>query len=286
MARAAEFPVSVQVTTSVRVNVRLGAPNTSAPVVRKIDAGSPLAVLAVAAGEEVQGNALWLRIDPSSYIWAGASNLASAPSVPASATTAPLDRTPWVVDLYHDDRVISFADAKAAGLLGVIHKATTGGTGVDDAYARRRTAATAAGLLWGAYHWGTAAPIKAQVDNFLAVAQPDENTLVAVDFEPTAGNQMTLQGLKDFCEALAAKLGRKPVIYGGSLLKDSLGADIDAFLGGHRLWLAQYGPAPTVQRSWSSYWLWQYTDGKDGPGCRTVPGIPGNAADLSAQWAS
>src|ERR1043166_5363770 len=92
-----------------------------------------------------------------------------------------------VVDLAHYDRVTSFAKAAAAGIWGVIHKATTGATGKDDEqYATNRPKALAAGLLWGAYHWGTNANVPAQVDHFLKVADPDEHTLVALDFEQDA----------------------------------------------------------------------------------------------------
>jgi GH25 family lysozyme M1 (1,4-beta-N-acetylmuramidase) len=100
--------------------------------------------------------------------------------------------TPNVVDIYHGDNVTSFQQARDSGVLGIIHKASTGRTGRDDAYKDRRKQATDAGLLWGAYHWGTGAPAKDQVENFLDWAKPDKNTLVALDFERTAGNQMTL----------------------------------------------------------------------------------------------
>src|SRR5262249_26009369 len=152
--------------------------------------------------------------------------------------------------------------AKAAGVVGVIHKATTGATGRDDAYANRRRAAVEAGLLWGAYHWGTAAEVTLQVDNFLSWAAADQKTwggadkgvLVALDFERSVGNQMTLDGARSFCQQIEARLARKAVLYGGDLLKSSLGLSNDAFFGGHRLWLAQYGKTPTPQRSWSDYW--------------------------------
>jgi hypothetical protein len=36
------------------------------------------------------------------------------------------------------------------------------------------------------------------VDNFLNYARPDKNTLIALDFETTPGNQMTAQGVKIF----------------------------------------------------------------------------------------
>lgn len=209
------------------------------------------------------------------------------------------ERVVRVVDLYHDDRVSSFAKAADAGVWGVIHKATTGATGRDEKYAGRRPRALAAGLLWGAYHWGTHADVQKQIDNFLRTADPDEDTLVALDFEDTPGNQMTLAQARDFLGGVAEKLGRKPVLYSGHVIKDSLGATVDPFFGGHRLWLAQYGETPVVQESWATYWLWQYTDGTEGPAPNTVPGIPGDAkgnldcnmfdgtkAGLASEWAT
>ena len=217
-------------------------------------------------------------------------------SIPTgSSTTVPL-----VVDLYHGDNVASFTQAYAAGLRGIIHKATTGQSGTDPLYAQRRLQAEKAGLLWGAYHWGTAAPAALQVDNFLSTAKPGPNTLVALDFEPDEGNQMSLDGAREFLQAIEVKLGRRAVLYSGNLIKSALGKTNDAFFGQHRLWLAQYGNQPTVQASWPTYWLWQYTDGSSaGPDPKSVPGIPGNGqgqldcnhfqgdeAQLLAQWAS
>jgi len=206
-----------------------------------------------------------------------------------------------VVDLYHNDNVTSFADAAAAGCWGIIHKATTGGTGQDPAYAQRRTQALGAGLLWGAYHWGTAhQPVSDQVDNFLSVAKPDANTLVALDYEETQGNQMTLDQARQFLTLLDQRLGRKAVLYSGGLIKQQLGSTPDPFFGSHRLWLAQYGTlTPTVQCSWKKPWLWQYTDSVAGTPPNHMPGIPGDAsgnldcnsydgprAQLAAEWAS
>ncbi|MGH9421762.1 MAG: glycoside hydrolase family 25 protein [Thermoanaerobaculia bacterium] len=204
-----------------------------------------------------------------------------------------------VVDLYHLDNVTSFTDAAAAGVWGVIHKATTGATGKDSEYGNRRAPALAAGLLWGAYHWGTNAGVESQVENFLATAQPDAQTLIALDFEQTDGNQMTLDQARQFLTLIEEKLGRKAVLYSGSLIKDDLGSANDAFFGGHRLWLAQYGSHPSVQASWSSYWLWQYADGTDGLQPNQVKGIPGDSVgnldcntypgtkeQLAAEWAS
>ena len=204
-----------------------------------------------------------------------------------------------VVDIYHNDTVTSFQQAADSGLWGIIHKATTGATGTDPEYANRRKPALDAGLLWGAYHWGTNADVSAQVENFLDTAQPDETTLVALDFEETEGNQMTLDQARQFLTGVAAALGRKPVLYCGGLFKSEMGNTVDPFFGSHRLWLAQYGPNPVAQASWNTYWLWQYTDSLTGLGPNKVNGIPGDAngnldcnsyvftkAQLIKEWAS
>ena len=124
-------------------------------------------------------------------------------------------------------------------------------------------------------------------------------TLVALDYEDTPGNQMTLAQARQFLTLVEKELGRKAVLYSGHLIKAGLGNKKDPFFGAHRLWLAQYSPTPVVQKSWSTYWLWQYTDGAKGPDPKKVPGIPGDsknrldcdhyegtAAALKADWAS
>jgi GH25 family lysozyme M1 (1,4-beta-N-acetylmuramidase) len=88
---------------------------------------------------------------------------------------------------------------------------------------------------------------------------------------------MDLAHAHDFLDILNHRLGRRAVLYSGETVKSSLGDRKDAFFGHHRLWLAQYGPTPQVQASWKRYWLWQYTNGSDGPGPKTVPGISGDA---------
>jgi GH25 family lysozyme M1 (1,4-beta-N-acetylmuramidase) len=184
-----------------------------------------------------------------------------------------------VVDIYWGDKVTSFQKAADWGLWGVIHKATTGATGKDNVYANRRKAARDAGLLWGAYHWGTAAKISDQVDNFLNSAKPDGDTLVALDFEETAGNQMTIDQAEEFLTLIERRLHRKAIIYGGGLLKTVLGHRPNHFFGGHRLWLAHYNPNPVCHPSWQKFWLWQYTDKRGAAGLQpdAVDGIPGNS---------
>ena len=305
MGQAVEINIEGAVETTVAINLRLGEPTTRSPVLRKLGPGTIIPVVSLAVGEPVQGNPHWFRTGEDAFLWAGGCEMLANGALTAlshsngGATAAALElKRPPVVDMSHGDGVVSFADAKASGLIGVIHKATTGALGRDDAYRGRREAAEDSGLLWGAYHWGTAAPAQDQARNFLDWAQPDDQTLVALDFEKTVGNQMTLEGARQFCQQIYADLGRRPVIYSGDTIKAALGSTNDPFFGAHRLWLAQYCNKPTVQRSWSTYWLWQYTDGQSGLQPRTVPGLPGDrlgrldcnqfngdAAALAAQWA-
>lgn len=292
MATAGTTPISGTVRTTTLVNLRQGAPRTSAPVVRKLAPGTSIAVTTVAVGDSVQGNALWYGTADQEYLWSGG----CTPPQPASATAgvSTLPAIPAVVDLYHRSSVTDFQAARAAGVLGIIHKATTGTTGRDELYDDRRTAATQAGLLWGAYHWGTALPPAVQVENLLAWAKPDDRTLIALDYEPSPNNQMTLEGAREFLERIHDKLGRRAVLYSGHLIKEQLGNQVDPFFGAHRLWLAQYSGSAVVQPSWKRYWLWQYSDGP-----AQVPGIPGDGAghidrnhyagsaeQLAAEWAS
>lgn len=58
-----------------------------------------------------------------------------------------------VVDLSHWNTVTSFAEMKAGGIIGVIHKATEDTGYLDNTYHDREAEARAAGLGWAAYHF-------------------------------------------------------------------------------------------------------------------------------------
>ena len=63
-----------------------------------------------------------------------------------------------VIDIsHHNGSRLRFDKAKADGIAGVIQKATQGEAYVDATFKRNRTAILGAGLLFGAYHFGTGA---------------------------------------------------------------------------------------------------------------------------------
>jgi lysozyme len=179
-----------------------------------------------------------------------------------------------VVDISHHNGNPDLQQAAAAGIVGVIHKATQGTGFTDNKYLTNRRKALDAGLLWGAYHFGTGSDGAAQADFFLATVNPGPDTLIVLDYEPnTDGATMSLDDARAFVSEVNAKLGRFPGLYSGNLIKEQLGNNTDPILARCFFWLAQYGPNAVVPPNWPAWTLWQYTDGKAGPQPHTVPGI-------------
>ena len=179
-----------------------------------------------------------------------------------------------VVDLSHHNGTVNLQQAAADGLVGVIHKASQGVDYADPTYVGNRAQARAAGLLWGAYHFGTGADGVAQADWFLRTCDPQSGDLVVLDFENnTAGASMTLEEARAFVTHVNQATGRWPGLYAGHYLKELLNGQSDPVLGQCWFWLAQYGPTAVVPATWSSWTLWQYTDGGVGPGPQQVAGI-------------
>jgi lysozyme len=199
-----------------------------------------------------------------------------------------------VIDVSHFDGTPDWAKVRAAGILGVIHKATQGKSYVDPTFASARKDVPAEGLLWGAYHFGTGdEPGKDQAQFFLDTVKPDAQTLCAIDFEPNpSGTQMTLQEMLDWIEVVEQATGRPPVVYGGkSLLFRAIGSTQQPALAKCPLWVAQYtsaaSPSAIPSQVWPTWALWQYTE------TGTIDGITvnvdrerfnGTAEELMAWW--
>jgi lysozyme len=72
-----------------------------------------------------------------------------------------------VVDISYHNGDIDLAAARNAGIVAAFHKATQGAGYADPLYATNRATAQAAGILWGAYHFGTDGDGVQQADFFL-----------------------------------------------------------------------------------------------------------------------
>jgi len=186
-----------------------------------------------------------------------------------------------VIDLSHHNGNPDLVKAKAAGIIGVIHKATQGFTNVDPMYTTNRQKALDAGLLWGAFHFGVGGDGAQQADHFLNTVNPDPATLLVLDYEPNPqGPTMTLVQARDFVSHINAVLQRFPGFYSGNLIKEQL-SNVqlpDPILSQCFLGIAQYPPSPipgptSIPSTWKIWTLWQYTDGSHGPEPRSVDGI-------------
>jgi lysozyme len=180
-----------------------------------------------------------------------------------------------VVDISHHNGNVDLGRAKQSGIVGVIHKATQGTTMFDGKYEINRAKASAAGLMWGAYHFGTNANGAAQADFFLSKADADEQTLLVLDYEPNGNSTMTLNQARAFVQRIKEVTGKFPGLYSGNLIKEQLGGKpADPILSQCFLWIAQYGPqVKNIPQTWPAWTLWQYTDGVAGPSPHAVDGI-------------
>lgn len=199
-----------------------------------------------------------------------------------------------VIDLSHHNQNPDFQRIKnEGGILGIIHKATQGIAAADPTYQTHKASALAAGLLWGAYHFGTGSDGVQQAEHFLRVVQPGPQTLLVLDFEANPqGPSMTLEEARAFVTHVHDATGQWPGFYSGHYVKELLGTTSDPILENCWFWLSQYGPTAVVPPNWKTWTMWQYTDGAVGPNPHSVPGagmcdrdmFNGDEARLRVLW--
>lgn len=201
-----------------------------------------------------------------------------------------------VVDLYHGDLPVDYVKMKAAGVVGIIFKASQGTSSYDPAYTDQRMKALAAGMLWGAYHYADNSAPSLQVHNFLTHAAPNSRTLMVLDYEDNGDASMNLSAAQTFVTMVEKETVRpnSVVLYSGNRIKETMTAGSQAFWSTRRLWLAQYSLVPKSPAPWAKPWLWQYSGDGDGPEPHKVDGVThnvdcntfdGTREELASQWA-
>jgi lysozyme len=192
---------------------------------------------------------------------------------------------PKVVDLYHGDDLVytdeehDFEMAHAAGIRGIIHKATEGAGEVDQRYHAREATARKAGMLWGAYHFMRPGDPVAQAQHFLQQIGSSPERLLVLDHESEGvGMGQALQWLN----SVRSITGKTPWLYSGFLIKEQEAHEYMPAFAEFPLWLAQYGPVAKVPRPWQKCVLWQFTGDGVGPQPHSVAGIAHENCDISS----
>jgi lysozyme len=209
--------------------------------------------------------------------------------------------TTLIADLSHNQPNANLAAAGASGIAAVFLKATEGATYLDRAFLNLYGRAREAGLLVGAYHFGTARAASDQLDNYIkavtTIAGGFDNIVAVLDLEhndPSPDNTMSPDLGETWVEGFKARTGRTPMIYSGGYLRDHGGGAGRPNLASCPLWLAQYEARPVTIPGWADWTIWQFTDGSLGPYAGTVAGIGrcdqnifrGSPDDLAAFWTS
>lgn len=188
-----------------------------------------------------------------------------------------------VVNLSHYDLMRpDFVGMKNQGIQAVIHEASYPRYQRDEKYRERAMAATNAGLLWGAYHFGDATnPVK-QADHFLSIVASSvprtsadlrgPGVLLVLDFEKNGhypGGTMNVAQAAAFVERIRERTGNYPGVYCSEYrIRQMLGGS--GVNPAHRrsltncwLWIANYHFQPRNTAPWGDWTMWQYTgDGK------------------------
>lgn len=201
---------------------------------------------------------------------------------------------PVVADMAHFNPV-NFAELKAAGFVGIIHKARQGVGYGDPKYASRMAAAKGSGLLWGAYDFATHDDVAQNVAAFLKTAALDVRDMAVLDFEDNVHSQMTADQAYEWLDRVMQSLGRAATIYGGNRIREQIRPQEQRWIDMAkvvRLWQCRYiklQPADNDELfrriapipPWTENFLIQYAADGVGPLPHTAPGLQ-NGADLNA----
>jgi GH25 family lysozyme M1 (1,4-beta-N-acetylmuramidase) len=223
--------------------------------------------------------------------------------VAATASRAPVYPSA-ILDLSsHNTIPIDSTLRKRFGIHLVIHRATLErdiGTpnDIDAAFPDRFQQVARAGLRLGAYHWATPTDNgDRQADDFLRVVKAAcdqlpkarRRVVLALDWEPHGNDRdhyMRAPEVGRFLRRAMARTGRDVLVYAYENFIHEQRAEIMAapglwqLLGRNPLWIANYKvntdhlgnalrggmiPPRLAGTPWSSWSLWQYTSGDNGP---------------------
>lgn len=200
----------------------------------------------------------------------------AAATVPAAAASADVPGIDIASYQHPYGQAISWPDVSASGVRFVFTKASEG-TGYASPWFRGdRSAAIAAGIGVGAYHFAQPAddPV-AEANAFLAVTGRTSTAGMlppVLDLEVTGGRTPAALAAwaLTWLRTVKAATGRTPLLYSYSyFLRTAITPD--PALAGYPLWLAAYSSTePAAPAPWSDWTFWQYADNGVVPGIGTA----------------
>jgi lysozyme len=178
---------------------------------------------------------------------------------------------PVCIDISHHQGFPDFEDVKAAGVLGIIHKATEGNTFIDPNFHENRASALAAGLAVSSYYWLKPGDARSQTEFYLETIGAKRGERVCIDYEEDG---CELEMLHEAIQTLLdANLELKITVYSGHLLKEQLGDLRDDYLSDKTdFWLAEYQSESTLDdinwpdATYEAWTLHQYSETGELPG--------------------
>lgn len=199
-----------------------------------------------------------------------------------------------VIDISHYQSTPPLKALEEEGIVAVICKATEGRFTKDNTYREKKRLLKNNGIKWGSYHYASGADVLLQVENYLNYAMPENDELMALDYEPSSsGANMTYAQMVEFVTLVFQETGRYPAVYGGRFLSDVLQGIEQSVLSKCPLWYSRYDASPSgIPKIWKTWTLWQYTNGSVGPDPQTVKGygrcdrdtFNGTKAELLKSW--
>lgn len=189
-----------------------------------------------------------------------------------------------IIDPYRYNNITWNELKKDTRVVAIIHKATEG-LKIDNKYNERKKEAKKRGYLWGSYHLGRPGNPIEQAKKYLAIANPSNEELTALDLESISADYMSLENARKFIEYIAKETKRYPALYINHSTTKKINDLIkkDDVFSKCILWYARFRKnIPKFPKgTWSTYTIWQFSSEIN---CKTqnkcLYNVPGTRFDM------
>ena len=235
-------------------------------------------------GALVNSSAVGCSSEPGRSAGAGRETIASTAEPLSVSCGAPANGPIQGRDVSVYQGAFDWSGAKAGGVSFGYARVSDGTTIPDGTFAGNWAAMKSAGVLRGAYQFFEPSEDEVAQANLLVQAVGgrlgDGDLPAVIDVEVAGGQAPATIAAKvaHWLQIVEAGTGKRPWIYTGAYFwQDNVG---DTSFGAYPLFIAAYGPVcPSIPDGWSSWTVWQYSDGG---GALDHDVFNGSAGDLDA----